>query len=349
MHPVLLKIGDFTLPSYYTLLTIGFLAAVWLAWREAQRVGVDPDDMLDLSLWCLVVGLLGSRVLHVFADGFFWDYVHLCTDPLKVDVASFIHVKCINDAACVTADAGALCHPETGRCHPGRDCFAALRFWQGGLAFYGAFIAAVPFSLWFMRRRGMANWKVFDIAAFGFPIGQAFGRLGCYFAGCCFGRTTTGPLGVQFSGYVARLGADSTCPKGYDLVATVAGEKICAFGRPAFMHHAEHDLLTVGSKLSVPVHATQLYEAFFALGIFVFIWFWRRPRSRFDGQAFWEYALAYGSFRFVVEFFRDDERGLWFGDLVSTSQLVALPIVAVALWGLLRGHRRASAPQSEMS
>ncbi len=340
MHPILLKIGDFTLPSYYTLLTVGFLTAVWLAWRECQRVGVDPDDFLDLSLWCLVAGLLGARLLHVFADGFFWDYVHLCTDPLRVDVPSFIHVKCANDAACVAADAGALCHPDTGRCHPGRDCFASLKFWQGGLAFYGAFIAAVPFALFFTRRRGMDRGRVLDIAAFGFPIGQAFGRAGCFLAGCCFGRTTEGPLGVRFKGYVAKLGPDTTCPPGYDLVATEAGQEICAFGRPAFMSHAEHGHLDIGSKLSLPVHPTQLYESGFALLAFFYIYFWRRTHSRFGGQAFGEYALAYGGFRFVVEFFRDDARGLWFGGLVSTSQLVALPIIAGAAWFLARGHRR---------
>ncbi len=343
MHPVLLKIGDFTLPSYYTLLTLGFLTGVWLAWREAQRVGLDADDILDLSLWCLVTGLLGARLLHVFADGFFMDYVHLCTNPLLVDVPSFIHVKCLDDAACVTAKAGALCNPETLRCHPGRDCFAALRFWQGGLAFYGAFLMTVPFSIWFMRRRSMEVGKVLDLAAFCFPIGQAFGRMGCFLAGCCFGRTTTGPLGVRFTGYVAKIGPDTTCPKGYDLVTTEAGKQLCAFGRPAFMNHVEHDHLGIGSKLSLPVHATQLYEAGFALALFVFIWFWRRTHSRFAGQAFWEYALAYGCFRFVVEFFRDDARGLWFGDLVSTSQLVAIAVVAVAGWGLVRGHRRVSA------
>ncbi len=343
MYPVLLEIGDLTLPSYFTLLTGGFLCAVWLAWKECERVGIDQDDFLDLAMWSLVTGLLGSRLLHVFADGFFMDYVNLCLDPLLVDVPSFVHVKCDTDAACVAAEAGALCHPETGRCHPARDCFAALKFWQGGLAFYGAFLAAVPVALYFMRRRGIDRWKMLDIGAFGFAIGQAFGRTGCFLAGCCFGKVTQGPLGVRFAGYVARLGPDTTCPKGYDLV-TLKGstEQVCAFGRPAFMQHTEHGLLHVGDKLSLPVHATQLYEAGFCFALFAFLYFWRRTRSRFPGHAFWEYAVGYATFRFLVEFVRSDDRGLWFGELLSTSQLVALPIVALAAWKLVQGHRRAA-------
>lgn len=345
MYPTLLDLGFVTLPSYYTLLTLGFMAAAFLAWRECHRVGVDPDDFLDMSLYALIVGLLGARVLHVLADGYLMDYVNLCLDPLKVDVPSFIHVKCASDAACVAAEAGALCHPDTGRCHPARDCLSPIKFWAGGLAFYGSFITAVPLCAWFMKKRQMPVVKVLDIAGWGFALGQAFGRTGCFLSGCCFGKVAE--AGVRFKGYVAAIGPDLTCPKNYDRIQTLgvdgaAGDYLCAFGRPAFMKHAEHGHLEIGSKLSLPVWPTQAWEAGAAFALFLYLYFWRRTHAKFGGQVFAEYILGYATIRFVIEFFRADDRGLWFGDLISTSQLIALPLFFGALYFLLRGHKKAA-------
>ncbi len=349
MYPTLLDLGFLSLPSYYTLLTLGFMTGTYLAWRECPRIGVDPDDFLDMSLYALIAGLLGARLLHVLADGYFMDYVHLCTDPLKVEVPSFIHVKCANDAACVAADAGALCHPDTGRCHPARDCLSPIKFWAGGLAFYGSFISAVPLCAWFMRSRKMPIVKVLDLAGWAFALGQAFGRTGCLLSGCCFGKVSE--AGLRFKGYVANIGPDLTCPKNYDRIKLAAdqdptlglygkaGDYLCAFGRPAFMKHAEHGHLEVGSKLSLPVHATQAYEAGMAALLFCWLYFWRRKHQKFGGQVFGEYVLGYAVIRFIIEFFRADDRGLWFGDLISTSQLIAVPLFMGALYFLVRGHR----------
>lgn len=341
MYPVLLDIGGFTIPSYYTLITIGFVLAMYLGWRESKRLGVDQNDWLDMSLYVLIAGMIGARILHVFADGFLMDYVHLCTDPLQVDVPSFIHVKCDTDAACVAAEAGGLCHPETGRCHPERDCFAAFKFWHGGLAFLGGFVGAATYAIWFINKREMNPGKVYGMAGFAVPLALAFGRAGCLLSGCCFGAPTEGPLGIQFTGYVKTVGPDNTCPPRYDLVQTEGGDTVCAFGRPAFMEHVKHDHLAMGSKESLPVHPTQAYESGFAFLIFLYLYLWRRKRVRFASQAFWEFCAIYGVGRFVIEFFRADARGLWFGEMISTSQIIGLPLVAVGVWRLLAGFKRA--------
>lgn len=341
MRPVLFEIFGVAVPSYYTLMALGFGLALYLGWREAKRIGENPDDFLDLGLTMLLAGLIGSRILHVFADGFFWDYVHLCTDPLRVEVPQFIHVQCATDADCVSAQAGALCHPETHRCHPARDCFAALAFWQGGLAFIGGLLLCIPIGTWFIRRRGM-NWaRVADITAFGVPIGLAFGRIGCFLSGCCYGGLTTGPTGARFSGYLTALGPDATCPANYQRIDLEAGGQACAFGRPAFLDHAEHGLLDYGADLSLAVHPTQLYESLLAFALFAWIYGWRRTHRRYAGQAFFEFCALYAIGRFTIEFFRADERGLWLGDLISTSQLLGIPLGAWALWRLWANrHRR---------
>ena len=61
MYPTLLQIGDFTLPSYYTMITLGFLALVFVGWRESGRIGYDRDDFLDMALYMLLFGMIGAR------------------------------------------------------------------------------------------------------------------------------------------------------------------------------------------------------------------------------------------------------------------------------------------------
>jgi phosphatidylglycerol:prolipoprotein diacylglycerol transferase len=63
-----------------------------------------------------------------------------------------------------------------------------------------------------------------------------------------------------------------------------------------------------------------------------------RGRKTFDGQLFWLYTLSYAILRFILEFFRGDAvRGLYFGGVISTSQIIALGMFAlsgVMLWRL---------------
>ena len=339
MHPWLTAPDSLVpLPSYFTLLIGGFMLAIYIAQRLAPRHGIDPDDLVDLGLYMLVAGLIGARILHVLADGYFMDYVHLCTDPLQVEVPSFVHVRCATDADCVAADAGELCHPDALTCRPARDCLAALKFWQGGLAFYGGFVLAVGVAVVFLRRRRIPFLQMADLCAPMIAFGLIFGRVGCLLAGCCFGNPTDLPVGLSFPGE-ARAPVNGACPKFYDLVTTEAGTQVCAIGSPALVRHLERGLLHAPAHESLPVHPTQAYEALFCLAIFLYLFFWRRPRVRFTGQTFWEMCLLYGLGRFAVEFLRADDRGLWLGDTLSTSQLIALPIIAVSLVMLMRGLR----------
>ena len=64
--------------------------------------------------------------------------------------------------------------------------------------FYGGLIAAVAVALWYLRRHRMPVWTVTDVFAPGIALGHIVGRLGCLFAGCCFGRPTTVPWGITF-------------------------------------------------------------------------------------------------------------------------------------------------------
>ena len=74
-----------------------------------------------------------------------------------------------------------------------------FKIWNGGLVFYGGFIAALVTALFYMRIKNMPVWKTTDIIAPSLALGQTLGRLGCLFAGCCFGKTCDLPWAITFT------------------------------------------------------------------------------------------------------------------------------------------------------
>lgn len=77
---------------------------------------------------------------------------------------------------------------------------AIFKIWEGGLVFYGGVILAVPIALWYVKKNNLNLWQIADIFAPSVAIGHAFGRIGCFFAGCCFGKTAeTLPWGIIFT------------------------------------------------------------------------------------------------------------------------------------------------------
>jgi len=168
MLPTLAEIFGEPIPAYFMLLLIGFAAATWLAARLARHDGLNPDTFIDLGLFCVIFGVLGARVLHVFADGYFWDYVHLCTDPTKVAWE-------VTAAQCTRAEG--IWDATREVCQPSeRDCFAWAAFWRGGLTYYGGLIAASIFGSWFLKREGVPLYRGMDIAAISISLGLVFGR-----------------------------------------------------------------------------------------------------------------------------------------------------------------------------
>jgi phosphatidylglycerol:prolipoprotein diacylglycerol transferase len=185
---------------------------------------------------------------------------------------------------------------DTFRENP-RELVTLLR--SGGV-FYGGLIAAVAVAFWYLRRHGMPLWSVTDAFAPGIALGHVIGRLGCFFAGCCYGKATDVPWAVTFS-------------------STYAAQN-------------------VGTPLNVALHPTQLYEAGAELVILGLLLLLERKGRPFAGRTFWSYMLMYGVTRFVIEIYRGDPRGM-VGDF-STSQFVSLLLVPVSIVMLLVLARR---------
>lgn len=175
------------------------------------------------------------------------------------------------------------------------DVFA---IWKGGLVFYGGLLAAVPVGIWYVKKHSLPVWQTADIMAPSISLGHAFGRLGCFFAGCCYGAPCSGPACITF-----------TDPRSL-------------------------------APLGVSLYPTQLMESGGELIIFGLLLALRRYK-RFDGQIFGLYLLLYAVLRFVIEFFRGDvARGVYFGGLISTSQIIAILIAAAALAGITIGWKK---------
>ncbi len=114
----------------------------------------------------------------------------------------------------------------------------------------------------------------------------------------------------------------------------------CCYGKPTDVPWAVtfHDVASI-APTGVPLHPTQLYDAlneFVVFSILIFV----RGRRTFKGQIFFLWIMLYALGRFVVEGFRGDPRGVWFGDAISTSQLFALVGAAVALVFYLRNRKK---------
>lgn len=174
---------------------------------------------------------------------------------------------------------------------------------RAGGVFYGGLLGALGAAIILVRRYQLPLWTTADLIAPGIALGHIVGRFGCLLAGCCYGRPTDVPWAITFTNPLAAA--------------------------------------NVGTPLGVALHPTQLYDAGAELLIMVLLLATERRGRTFPGRTFWLYMLLYGVSRFVIEFYRGDERGMLMG--VSTSQAVSLIVVPLSVLMLWRLRNRAAA------
>ncbi len=182
----------------------------------------------------------------------------------------------------------------------------SLDFLRSGGVFYGGLVGAVVVAYLLMRHWKLPWWTTADACAPGIALGLFFGRQGCFSAGCCWGKPTTLPWGVQFT-------------------------------------QAGHEVTDV--PINAHLHPTQLYESFAMLIVFFFL-IWLHKRKKFSGQVILTFAVIYATVRFLIEFVRDDPRGDILGLTsltgLSTSQMIGLIVGVCALITLVVRWRRAT-------
>lgn len=74
-----------------------------------------------------------------------------------------------------------------------------LKNFRTGFVFYGSLIFAIPTVIWFFRKHKLPFWPLMDRIAVTACIVHIFGRMGCFFAGCCYGLPTDVPWGITFT------------------------------------------------------------------------------------------------------------------------------------------------------
>jgi phosphatidylglycerol---prolipoprotein diacylglyceryl transferase len=162
---------------------------------------------------------------------------------------------------------------------------------RSGGVFYGGLILAVAVALFYIRKIGLPLWTTCDVFAPGIALGHVVGRFGCLFAGCCYGKETHVPWAITF--------------------------------------HDPFAAANVGTPLNVPLHPTQLYEAGAELLILIVLLVTERKGRPYPGRTFWLYMLLYAVSRFIIEFYRGDERGMV--GALSTSQFISVLLAPLAI------------------
>ena len=293
-------------PSYFTLLITGFILATVVGALWAKRLGHNPDVIVDLGLAMLLAGVAGARILHVIADGYFWDYVHICTDPSQVHW-QITQVECarIGEATWDAVRKVCVPNPHGSWSEALERCTRWAHFWSGGLTYYGGFIAASITAWYLLRVDRFPFWRAADMAGMVIPFGLGFGRMGCLLAGCCFGKTTDVAWGLSFPPH-----------------------------SPASESQFKQGLLPDPGDPSMAVHPTQIYESAVSLTIAAVLLLYLHGRKRYDGHIFLAFVALYAVSRFVLEMFRADDRGAVLG--LSTSQLIGVCLLV----GVAVIHRR---------
>lgn len=305
MHPVLFELFGQPVHLYAVMIALGFVVGVAMIWREAPRFGFERDMILDLLWWLLVMGLVGSRIAFILTN---WEeYYYPCVD--------FEHYNTLN------------IEPPIGE----PDCWRLFRFWQGGLVFYGAPIASLLTLFVFMRRERKPALPAADLIIPYLALGQAFGRLGCLAAGCCFGKPWDGALALHFP--------PNTMP---------------------WRQHLHDGLIEHTAETSLGVFPTQIMDSLTGFLLFAVL-LWIRKRRRFDGQVMVSWLILYPVARSLNELYRGDEDRKMLAEIVveplnrllglepgsatflSTSQFISIGVIAVgiALYFRLRQRPRA--------
>lgn len=160
MQPVIFHVPiiNWDIPGYGLMLTIGFLLSIMWAAWRAQRSKANPDVLLNIGFIALIFGIIGARTMFVVH---YWDNFK-------------------------------------GRGNAVQVAWEVINVTKGGLEVYGGFIAAsIATVIYLVVWKHSLRWYL-DICAPSAALGLAFGRVGCFLNGCCWGGVCALPWAVTF-------------------------------------------------------------------------------------------------------------------------------------------------------
>ncbi len=192
-----------------------------------------------------------------------------------------------------------------------RPFLEIFRFDKGGLMFYGGLIGAIVVIAFFSKVKKISLVRILDLCAVGLPLGHAFGRVGCFLNGCCFGRVCDSVISVKYP-------ANS----------------------PAWWQQVGNGLIGRGATETLPILPSQLIEATANIILFAALFAYARKKPA-EGRVAGAYLIAYAVIRFFTETLRNDPR-MMVGPL-TISQFLSLCAVAFGAWLLCRSSHATKA------
>jgi prolipoprotein diacylglyceryltransferase len=165
MQQILVRIPWIDIPifGFGAMLFVAFLTCTWLAARRGRRVGLAPENVQDLAIWLFVGGLLGARITYLLLDK---------GPPLGNNFFQWL----------------------------GNFLWQLPRIWDGGIILYGSIVGGIlGYAVFYwisFRRHGIATLQLADILAPSVALGIAFGRIGCFLNGCCYGSVACAACAV---------------------------------------------------------------------------------------------------------------------------------------------------------
>src|SRR3954462_8490819 len=206
--------------GYGLMLLVGITSGVGMAMHRARQGGLDPEIILSLAIWLVVCGVVGARLFYVIE---YWDQSFAGRSPRE----TFLEI---------------------------------INVPEGGLVIYGGLVgAAVGFTVFILKHR-LPFLAMADLIAPSMAIGLAFGRIGCFLNGCCYGGQTDLPWHVTFPKFSSRFeSANSTelqhySPPYADQASRgeMHGFRMNSQGdQPAVITHVDPDSPAAGAGLTV--------------------------------------------------------------------------------------------------
>lgn len=192
------------------------------------------------------------------------------------------------------------------------DLLSIFNLREGGLAIYGAVIAAIITVLIYAKVKKISFWLMADTGAPALILGQIIGRWGNFFNREAFGEYTDSLFAMQLP--VDAVRASDITDKMWNHLVEIDGIDF------------------------IQAHPTFLYESVWNVGVLVIMLWWMKYK-KFDGEIFLTYLFGYGIGRFWIEGLRTDPL-LIPGTSIPVSQVLALVLViASAVVMYVRGKK----------
>lgn len=228
---------------------------------------------------------------------------------------------------------------------PGYSFWTAMTMGGGGMVFYGGLIFGFVCLVAYAAFARLSLRELFDVFAPSAALGLAFGRVGCFMAGCCWGDLCVARDDIHFH--------NSQLQYQVNTVPAISGAHFplaVTFPREAgaYEQHLKLGWLPASAIRSLPVHPVQLYEAALALALAIYLHRSFRDR-KWPGEIGIKLILGYALIRFGIEFLRADNSPIYFG--LTLSQVISLLLAAICL-AFLRLRVRVPAvmlPESPMT